>query len=69
MKINEAILKLRSEMSSETISSESANMYKQNESTILYWLLFKRTPTQPDKQLLNTLKKILSADDWKLDKQ
>ncbi len=68
MKIDEAISKLRSEMCSNTISSEQAGMYKQNESTILFWLLFdSRSRLDGEKFAVRTLKKIIAVDDWKVD--
>lgn len=69
MKIDEAILKLRSEMSGSRLSSKKAGMYRQTESTILFWLLFDTRSSEAEKNAVKTLKKILSADDWQLEKE
>jgi 6-phosphogluconate dehydrogenase (decarboxylating) len=64
MKIDEALTKLHSSFSNDTISSGSAEMFAQTVNTLIFWLLVDDGDEQCK---VNTLKKILKADDWVVD--
>ncbi len=48
-----------------TISSEEVNMYEQDESSLVHWLLIDGCDSKEEKATMH--KKLLEAKDWKLD--